>query len=528
MKFIRGLLWQATSIRTLIESWLLASLLLFPLMPVLLNSPPLARSLYLVQLPLIYALMAGFRKEFFAGSRLSAVIKETVMALFLGASIWLLVVGTFRITGNWDAIRSSYAGVTGTWFFLLLAIPEYLVARMISWGLLHWRLLSRQRYAWTITNAILIGIIAISILLLVIVIGNLVIAVGHDIWGIPPEDPFAQAVFWLSVIILLAAVLFVTGLIILLPPAIIFSSFIARRVTSRIENLAVGTRSIRNGALSTRIPVQGEDEIAQLQADFNAMAADLEKTVLELECEKDKVWKLLENRRELVAGISHELRNPVATLLGYVENMQRDFESQSHQNLQQELAIIQYEATHLQVILNDLLAASQLDSDRLEIIPQQVDVGLLAGKVVDIFSTLAWKNKRVQVSCVPQPPGLIAIADPLRLEQIMVNLVQNAVQHTLAGGLVVINMQSINDRVCIEVEDTGEGISSADLPHLWEKFHPAGSSASAGQHGAGLGLSLVKELAEAMQGTVEVESQPGQGSIFRVYLPSAPQFPSET
>jgi two-component system sensor histidine kinase BaeS len=131
---------------------------------------------------------------------------------------------------------------------------------------------------------------------------------------------------------------------------------------------------------------------------------------------------------------------------------------------------------------------------------------------------VAWERGRVEVLATPPTPPLRVLADSGRLEQVVGNLVANAVRHTPPGGLVVLSAAAAGDAVSIEVKDTGEGIAAEDLPHIWERFY-RGAGAPAG--GAGLGLALVKELSEAMGGAVDVESTPDQGSVFVVRLPAA-------
>jgi signal transduction histidine kinase len=520
MKRIRSLFWQASPLRALVEGWLVCLVLLVPMVPVLLETTPSARSLYLVLLPLVCAVVTGLRLRFFARPAARALIQACGLAILLGLGILGSVMGLLAGLSQLDSIQHSFAGTGGTIFFLLMAAPEMLGVQLVSWAWQRWNYLRRRRYVWALTHAILRVVGAAGLLVLTGTIIYFVHLLGSDIWGIPPDSVFAQAVFWLSMLVLLAFLLFGTGILLFLPPTTLFSFLVARKMTARLENLAAGTQAVRKGDLSARVGVQGEDEVAQLQTDFNAMAADLEKSVLDLQSEKDKVWRLLEARRELVAGVSHELRNPVATILGYSDSLRRDWKEHSPEEVQRDLETIQYEASRLQAILNDLLTASQAEAGRLTLTLQKLDVNILVQRVVETFSGLAWGSKRVHINLSAPPHAVFGLADPLRLEQVLVNLVQNAVRHTSPGGLVALEVHPGPDSICIEVEDTGEGISPEDLPHIWEKYYRAGSAQRGAPHGMGLGLALVKELTEAMGGTVSVESWPGQGSLFQVHLPA--------
>jgi signal transduction histidine kinase len=140
--------------------------------------------------------------------------------------------------------------------------------------------------------------------------------------------------------------------------------------------------------------------------------------------------------------------------------------------------------------------------------------------MVEALAPLAWRSGRVQV-VADIPPGLPkASADEGRLEQVLANLIRNAIRHTPPGGIVVLRAAALDAGVQIQVCDTGEGISPEDLPHIWERFYRGANGRHRDLGGAGLGLALVKELTEAMGGTVAVETAPGEGTCFTIKLVS--------
>jgi signal transduction histidine kinase len=145
----------------------------------------------------------------------------------------------------------------------------------------------------------------------------------------------------------------------------------------------------------------------------------------------------------------------------------------------------------------------------------------LIRRLVEAVASLAWQLGQVQV--LAELPDVLprALVDPARLEQVLSNLLRNAIRHTPPGGIVAVVASEEVERVRIEVRDTGEGISAEDLPHIWERFYRGRDSAAreGAERGAGLGLALVKELTEVMGGTVAVESTPGEGSCFTVRVP---------
>jgi len=251
-----------------------------------------------------------------------------------------------------------------------------------------------------------------------------------------------------------------------------------------------------------------------LQADFNAMAGELERTLLDLETQRDTIAHLLQSRRELVVNVSHELRTPVTTLRAMLESALKQGQALSP-SLQGDLEVMEGEVLRLQGLIDDLFTLSQAEVEKLMLNCRPIDVAPVARRIVEAMSPLAWNAGRVEV--VEELPDELpqVCADEARLEQILANLLRNGVRHTPPGGIVAVTAAAEEDAVRIEVRDTGEGIPPEELPHIWERFyHGEGSS------GAGLGLALVKELTEAMGGTVAVESTPGQGSCFTVRLPA--------
>jgi len=243
----------------------------------------------------------------------------------------------------------------------------------------------------------------------------------------------------------------------------------------------------------------------------------LARTLRDLQAERDKVAALLQSRRELVASVSHELRTPVATARATLESALGRPAEGMPEPLRHDLEVVEREILRLQRLIDDLFTLSQSDAGGLRIECQATSVGPVVQRMVDALAPLAWASGRVElVAELPAdlPP---ARADEARLEQSLTNLVRNAIRHTPPGGIVAVGAWAERDRVVVEVRDTGEGIAPADLPHIWERYYQGESTRGSG--GAGLGLALVKELTEAMDGSVAVQSEVGHGSRFTVRLP---------
>jgi signal transduction histidine kinase len=371
-----------------------------------------------------------------------------------------------------------------------------------------WNQMRRTRLRWALTHAHLVVVVMGAALLGMLLVG---------------VDALTSSGFPFYLFSILLALVIFTGiaLAIVLPPSALFSYLFSRRLTRRIEGLARATSALRQGEYGIRVPVSGEDEIARLQADFNAMAADLERTMRELQEERDAVATLLRARRELVASVSHELRTPIATLRGYLESTRSHWDATPPHTLRQDLHIMEQETIRLQTLIDDLFALSRAEVGKLELRCQPVDAGALARRVAATIAPLAWQGRRVEVVADGACKVPLIFVDPCRLEQALQNLAHNAVRYTSPGGIVALLVQADVEMVTLQVKDTGEGIVAADLPHIWERFYRAESSRAQPDSGSGLGLTLVKELTEAMGGMVAVESTPGEGSCFTLSFPTA-------
>lgn len=316
-------------------------------------------------------------------------------------------------------------------------------------------------------------------------------------------------------------VLMVIGLFVFLPVAMLLSYMLVRRIMRRIEALAIATTALREGDYSSRIVVNGTDEIAQLQANFNAMAEQLASTVNALKTERDRVAALLDDRRALVASVSHELRTPVATLRGYLESSLQAEQALAPQ-VQRDLLVMERETLRLQQLIEDLFLLSASEVGRLTLKLEAHALGPLINRIVQTVQPLAWRQSRVEVlaDCAAElDQALIA---PQRFEQILRNLLHNALRYTPPGGLVVVQAINHANSINIYVRDTGSGIDPTELGAIWQRFYRAKDRANEQHQGAGLGLALVKELTESMAGSVAVESQLGVGTSFCICFPKAP------
>lgn len=387
---------------------------------------------------------------------------------------------------------------------------------------LWWDAQRRRNLRWALTHALLTVAASGAVIVGVALIALLLIFTR-------PSAPLVQ---WITALALVS-ILILIGIAVALPPVALFSFVFARSASRRILALADATERLRSGDYAARSPVQGEDEVAQLQANFNAMAADLERGVQDLRAERDQVATLLAQRRELIASVSHELRTPVATLRGYLESATlRWNDNATPDALRHDVEVMLSETRRLQGLIDDLFTLARAEVGRLDLRCEPADIGALARTAVETVAPLAWRDTRVEVVARVAPGLADAQIDGARVEQALHNLLRNALRHTPPGGIIVVAAERAGDHLALRVRDTGEGIAADDLPHIWERFYRGDSArvndaSDTNGGGSGLGLALVKEVIEAMGGAVAVESEPGKGSVFSLLLPTVAPDPAQ-
>jgi signal transduction histidine kinase len=398
----------------------------------------------------------------------------------------------------------------------LFSAPLYWGFRLGKYFWLWWEIKRRRHLAWNLMH-IQLSLGALVAMILILIGGISIFSFAQTNYPYDSASAFVNLILrlvqtllpYLGITLLIA----LGTLIILLPPAALIAYSSVRRFTQRLDDLTKAAGELRQGHYSARTTVRGEDEIAQLQKDFNAMAGELEQTLAALEKERDKVASLLEARRQLLANVSHELRTPVATARSYLEPITTGPQEIPPQ-IRQDLDIIQKELNHLSRLIDDLFTLSSAEVGALGISPKSVDVNTIVQRMANTFKPLAWRTGRVEIVVETPDQPLTIILDPDRLEQVLANLIRNAIRHTPPGGIIALRTDTNNDTVDIHVQDTGEGIPPEELPLIWNRFYRGSQPGTAQARGAGLGLALVKELVQAMGGEVDVRSQPGEGSDF--------------
>lgn len=280
--------------------------------------------------------------------------------------------------------------------------------------------------------------------------------------------------------------------------------FLTRRALHPIQRLASTARKvIDSGDLALRVAERGtRDELDELSHLFNGVLARNEN--------------LVQGMRKALDNVAHDLRTPLTRLRTGVEVALRDGAEPTR--LRDALADTLEESDHVIAMLKTLMDISEAETGVMKLDRTHVDLSELARDAIDIYQHVA-EEKGIRL-LTHLAAGVKVMADAIRIQQVIANLVDNAIKYTATGGQVEITTRYAESWASIEVKDTGMGIAVEDQPRIWQRLYRADQSRS--EHGLGLGLSLVKAIVEAHGGQSEVISVPGAGAAFTVRLPSAP------
>lgn len=283
--------------------------------------------------------------------------------------------------------------------------------------------------------------------------------------------------------------------------AVLLGLLLSGLISAPLRQMTVAARRLAAGDYEQRVTVRSDDEVGELAAAFNEMAAGLARVE--------------QMRRELVANVAHELRTPLTSIEGYMEALLDGVFPADEATFRR----VQREAARLRRLVEDLTELARVESPefRLERRPVLLDQ-VVREAVAQFQPRFAEKTVALQAHLPPEPVTVLGDAD--RLNQVLVNLLANALQFTPEGGQVEVVLQE-EDRVArLAVRDTGCGIAPEDLPHIFERFYRGDRSRARTTGGAGIGLTIVKHIVERHGGTISVESQVGEGSTFQVVLPA--------
>ncbi len=224
-------------------------------------------------------------------------------------------------------------------------------------------------------------------------------------------------------------------------------------------------------------------------------------------------------KKDFVANVSHELRTPLASIKGYSETL-LDGGMDDFDTARDFLRVIDKNATRMSRLINDLLILSRLEGEQISIELTRLDINELVNSMLPGFTKLAADKGVSLSSCLTEEPMML-FGDRDRLEQVMVNLLDNAIKYTPKGGSVCVGFKIDGGEVQVYVTDTGLGIPKKDLPRIFERFYRVDKARSREMGGTGLGLAIVKHILQGHGGRVWVESETGKGSTFSFTLKAA-------
>lgn len=293
--------------------------------------------------------------------------------------------------------------------------------------------------------------------------------------------------------------------------AMVLGYFLSSGLISRINQLEKAAHEIQLGKLDVIIPVHGRDELASLAVSFNEMAVRLK-----LAAQKQQEVETL--RKDLIAWTGHDLQTPLASIRAIIEAL-ADGLVEDPVASQRYLRTAQREIQNLSSLIDDLFQMAQLDAGGLILNREMASLSDLISDTLESFSTLVMQKN------ISLEGKITTHLDPInmdvqRIGRVLNNLIANALRSTPVDGKVSVLAASIPEGVRVEVIDTGEGISTEDLPYVFDRFYRGEKSRSRASGGAGLGLAIARGIIDAHHGQITVESQPGQGSRFYFILPN--------
>ncbi|PAY12428.1 HAMP domain-containing sensor histidine kinase [Bacillus sp. 7705b] len=289
---------------------------------------------------------------------------------------------------------------------------------------------------------------------------------------------------------------------------ILVSWLLSKFHVKRIQKLREATDKVASGDYDIHLENGYRDEIGVLASDFNIMAKKLKQS-------RDEIDRLEKRRRQFIADVSHELRTPLTTINGLVEGLNSN--TIPEENKEKCFALISEETRRMLRLVKENLDYEKIRS-------QQITLNKLDVPLIEVFEIMKehleqQAEEKQNKLMIQVEDSVIVHADYDRLIQILVNITKNSIQFTQQGDIWLRGTEGYKETI-IEIEDTGIGISKEDIEHIWERFYKADISRTNTAYGEyGLGLSIVKQLVEMHQGTIDIKSEQGKGTTFIIRLP---------
>lgn len=304
--------------------------------------------------------------------------------------------------------------------------------------------------------------------------------------------------------------------------SMILVGYVLSALLSRpIINLIQGVEKIERGNLDHEVPVTSNDELGRLGTSFNRMAKILAMKISELEAMNKSLARLDSLKDEFLANTSHELRTPINGIVGIAESLLNGAAGTLEEPVRKNLALIVSSGKRLAGLINNILDFSRIKNMDITLDRKAVDLHSVINISITI-TALSAKKKNISLSSDILPGSYFINGDENRLQQIFLNLIDNAIKFTEKGNISIFASE-FQDSVIVNITDTGIGIAPEKLKEIFQPFAQADGSISRRYGGIGLGLAITKKLVELHGGTIEVQSVPGKGSTFIVILPLCAQ-----
>jgi signal transduction histidine kinase len=286
------------------------------------------------------------------------------------------------------------------------------------------------------------------------------------------------------------------------------AAVLRRAVVNPMSRLVSATERIRGGDLSARAEVRGAAEVAIVAESLNEMAGEVEKVV-------EGLREVDELKTRFLSTVSHELRTPLTSINGYLQLLEQGIVGELSAEQLNYVHVAQRNGERLASLIDDLLMLSRFDAGRIDLKREPVDLAQQLRHLHEEMAPVA--DKGDSLLRLDAPDELVVEGDARRLQQSFANLVSNAIKFNRAGGEVRMRASAKNGDAVVEVSDDGVGIPPAELERIGERFFRA--STTTAMPGTGLGLAITREIVERHGGRLEIESEVGKGSNFRITLP---------
>ncbi|MNW45856.1 Heme sensor protein HssS [compost metagenome] len=274
-----------------------------------------------------------------------------------------------------------------------------------------------------------------------------------------------------------------------------------RYVVKPIVKLTEATKMLARGKYNIKLDLRRQDEIGTLANHFTVMAKSL--------------GQLEEMRQEFVSNVSHEIQSPLASIQGFSHTLlSTDLPEEQRREY---LSIIEDESRRISQLSKQLLTLASLDKEEALLEITSFDI---SSQIRQVLFMTEWNWREKEIAIKMELPEIYMRGDSKLLYQVWVNLITNSIKFTEEGGTITLRVRQTGNSCIVEVQDTGIGIAESDLPHIFQRFYRSDKSRNRKEGSSGLGLSIAIKIVEMHRGKIEVESKLGEGSTFRVLLPS--------